>query len=485
MSQIQLPHDYEVEKAVLGAMLLENKCIEEVVVSLKSPSDFYDLKHQIIYGSILEMYGKIQKIDILTVTSWIRKEGLLDQAGGPSYIVELTMNINSSAHTDAHTKILAEYSIGRKIMEISMKLQSDGHKKPDYLEMLEQLSKEVYKLEGTYFTKETQSIFSLSKRVMEEVQRAGEKQDGITGEITGIEAIDNYTGGLGSQDFVVIAARPGMGKSSIVHSMIHSRAIDHKKATALFTLEMSSEQVTKVLHSHQTGIDHEKLKTGKLDPHEWIIYHQKIQPLLEAGIYLDDTPSISVTEIRAKARRLVSRYNVSMIIVDYIQLATANYERNKRPGNREQEISEISRGLKALAKELNVPVVALAQLSREAEKRANKLPILSDLRESGAIEQDADQVWFLFRPAYYKMEVDDAGNRIPKHLTKLIIAKYREGDLGELDLRFIGRMKKFDSMPEYNDGEEGQPMAPQKSALDSHSSFSTFDNSFDDDEKPF
>ncbi len=441
------PHDLQLEKAVLGAIMLEKEVIEEVLIVLKQPHDFYDLKHQIIFSAMLEMHAKSANMDILTVTSWVRKLGLLEDAGGAFYITELTSAVNSGANTEYHVRILSELAIGRNIISIASKVLADGYKKPDFLSLLENLSKEVFKLEGNYFTKDTQSIQSLSKEVMEEVQRTGQKSDGITGEITGVEAIDNYTKGIDKQDLVILAARPGMGKSSLAHTIIRNIAVDHQKAVALFTLEMSSIQVTKVLHSHQTGIDHQKLKDGRLSEDEWRTYHEKIQPLLTAPIYIDDTPAISITELRAKSRRLVSKHGVTMIIVDYLQLMTAGYDKNKRIGNREQEISEISRGLKALAKELNVPVIALAQLSRASESRSNKLPALSDLRDSGAIEQDADMVMFLFRPAYYGMTHDENGTEIPKHLTKAIVAKYRQGDLGDIDLRFIGRMKKFDSNP--------------------------------------
>jgi replicative DNA helicase len=473
------PFDLEAEKAVLGAILLENNSIEEVITILKDPSDFYDLKHQIIYSAILEMYGKSKQMDIITIAAWLRTEGLVDQAGGYVYITELTGFVSSSIHIGSHVKIIAEQAIGRKILSLAQKIISDGNKAPDYLELLEKMAKEVYKIEGNYFTKDTQSILALSKEVMQEVERAGKKADGITGEISGIEALDDYTKGFGKQDLIIIAARPGMGKSSLVHTIMRNRAVDHKKPIALFSLEMSSLQVTKVLHSHQTGLDHQLLKDGKLSEQDWKTYHEKIQPLLQAPLYIDDTPAISLSELRAKSRRLVSKFGVSMIIVDYLQLMTVGYEKNRRSGNREQEISEISRGLKALAKELDIPIIALAQLSRASESRSTKLPQLSDLRDSGAIEQDADMVMFLFRPAYYGMEQDEAGNAIPKHLTKAIIAKYREGELGDIDLGFIGRMKMFYSNP-YGGNKE---YSETKSKMNSQGSMHAFDN--DNGEMPF
>lgn len=472
------PQAIEFEEVVLGAIMLEKHALSEVIQVLK-PESFYKEGHQKIYQAAIELFENSLPIDLLTVTNKLRTKGELEIAGGAIYVSELTSKVSSAANIEYHARIIAEFAIKRELISFGSQLQREGFEDTtDVFELLNGLSNKIYKLESTYFSRDATSIMDLSKEVMKEVARAGEKKDGITGEITGIEAIDNYTGGLGKQDFVVIGARPGMGKSSLVHSMMQVRGVHHGKNTALFSLEMSSLQVTKVLHSHQTGIDHEKLRTGKLEQHEWATYHQEINPLLNSGIYIDDTPSLSITEMRAKARRLVAKNNVTLIILDYIQLATASFDKKGRFGNREQEISEISRGCKALAKELNVPVIALAQLSREAEKRANKLPILADLRESGSIEQDADQVWFLFRPAYYGMNEDEAGNCIPKHLTKLIIAKYREGATGEVDLRFIGRMKKFDSMPDHDDGAE---MPSNKDTLFG----SNTTNNFDDEENPF
>lgn len=451
------PQALDMEEAVLGAIMREKDAFMQVATVLK-PESFYRDGHQRIYKAIITLFNQNDPIDILSVTNHLRKSGELELAGGAYYVTGLTEKVSAADNIDHHAKVVAEQAIKRDLISMATKLEREAYDDTsDVFDLISQVSKDIYQIERSYFSRETKSIMELSKEVMEDVVKASQKSDGVTGEITGIEAIDNYTKGLGSQDFIVLGARPGMGKSSLIHSMIHKRAIEHKLGTALFSLEMSDKQVTKVLHAHQTGIDHEKLRTGRLEEYEWAKYHALLGPLLSAPIYIDDTPSISITEIRAKARRLVSKNKVSMIILDYIQLATDSNERSKRNGNREQEISEISRGCKAMAKELNVPVIALAQLSREAEKRANKLPILADLRESGSLEQDADQVWFLFRPAYYNMEVDADGNSIPKHLTKWLIQKFREGETGEADLRFIGRIKQFDTMPAYDDGMDLPP----------------------------
>lgn len=451
------PQALDLEEAVLGAVMLEKDAFSRVATMLK-PSSFYKEAHQKIYEAVITLFNKLEPIDILSVTNQLRITGNLELVGGAFYIVGLTDKVNAAANIEYHAKVVAEQAIKRDLIAMASTLERLAYEDTsDVFDLINQVSRDIYQIERSYFSRETKSIMELSKEVMADVAKAAQKEDGITGEITGIEAIDDYTKGLGQQDFIVLGARPGMGKSSLIHSMIHKRAIEHKLGTALFSLEMSDKQVTKVLHAHQTGIDHEKLRTGRLEHHEWATYHQKIGPLLSAPIYIDDTPSISITEIRAKARRLVAKHDVTMIILDYIQLATDNNDRNKRNGNREQEISEISRGCKAMAKELNVPVIALAQLSREAEKRANKLPILADLRESGSLEQDADQVWFLFRPAYYNMDIDANGNAIPKHLTKWLIAKFREGETGEADLRFLGRIKQFDTMPAYDDGMDLPP----------------------------
>ncbi len=470
------PQAIELEVAVLGAIMLEKDAFMQVATVLK-PESFYKEAHQKIYKAIISLFNKLEPIDILSVTNELRITGELNIAGGAFYVSGLTEKISASDNIEYHARVVAEQAIKRDLIAMAAMLEKSAYDDTsDVHDLLNKASKEIYQIERSYFSRETKTIMELSKEVMQDVVAASQKGNGITGEILGIEGIDNFTKGVGEQDFIVIGARPGMGKSSLVHSIVHKRGVDHKKGTALFTLEMSDKQVTKVIHAHQTDVDYEKLRTGKLEEHEWAKYHARIGPLLSAPIFIDDTPSISITELRAKARRMVSKNNVSLIIIDYLQLMTDSHERSKRNGNREQEISEISRGCKAMAKELKVPVIALAQLSREAEKRANKIPILADIRESGSLEQDADQVWFLFRPAYYKMEVDEAGNQIPKNLTKLICAKFREGDLWESDLRFIGRLKQFDTMPAYDDGKD----LPEKNPFRGQTT-----NEFDDDKDPF
>lgn len=441
----ELPHDDEIEKAVLGAIILENESLEEVLPILRKPTDFYDPKHQLIYKAIIDMYNADHKIDMLTITSWLRKAGLLKQAGGPVYVVELTQRVNSAAHISTHAKILAELAIGRGLENLALAIQRRNGKKEDFPETLELAGKELYELEGVFFAKEPKTILELSKEVIKSAEVASKTTDGIIGERTFINAVDEFTKGFIKQNLIIIAARPGMGKSSLAHTILRNKPLIEKKPVALFSLEMSAQEVTSVLHAHQTGIDYELIRSGGYQKNHYTLdsFHKKIGPLMSAPIYIDDTPAISITELRAKCRRLVLKHGVQLIIVDYLQLMTVITDNKSRITNREQEISTISRGLKAMAKELNVPVIALSQLSRECEKRADKRPQLSDLRDSGAIEQDADMVAFLWRPSYYGFDTDEAGNAIPKYLNKIIIAKYRAGSLGDIDTMFIGRIKQF------------------------------------------
>lgn len=478
--------DIQMEMVVLGAILLESNSKEIVMEILTSNDDFSDYKHQLIYKAITEMSVGDYKTDILTVTNWLRKDGKLDIAGGAFYIVELTQKVNSAANIEYHSRILAELSIGRKMIKIAINTQERLKVKQDVFETLDYITKEIYNIEGIYHSKEPKLILELSKEAYKNALVVSKLPDGIIGERTHLQDFDRHTKGWRKSNLVIVGARPGMGKSSMAHSIAYNVAVYEKKPVAIFSLEMSSEEVTTVLQSYATGIDYERISSGEYinNKEEYDIFHEKIQPLLEAPIYIDDTASMSLMELRAKARKLVKKQGVTMIFIDYLQLMTVISDRKTNIGNREQEISTISRGLKAMAKELNVPVIALSQISREAEKRGNKKPILSDLRESGAIEQDADMVVFLFRPSYY-FDKDESGAEMPKHLNIMIIAKYRGGKLGEINTKFIGRMKRF---IDFEDTLDDNFVAPkQKSFFDTHNNTNKFDNpnkEFEED-KPF
>lgn len=475
--------DIEIEMAVLGAILLESDSKELVLEILTSLEDFSDYKHQLIYKALMEMNDGGYKTDILTVTNWLRKTGKLDMAGGAFYVTDLANKVNSAANIEYHSRILSELSIGRRMLKIALNTQEKLKVKQDVFDTLDYLTKEIYSIEGNYHSKEPRLISELSKEAYANALVVSKIPDGIIGERTYLQDFDRHTRGWRKSNLVIIGARPGMGKSSLAHSASYNISVIGKKPVAIFSLEMSSEEVTTVLQSYATGIDFERISSGEYINNEMELrqFHERIQPLLEAPIYIDDTPSLSLMELRSKARKLVKKHGVTMIFIDYLQLMTVISDRKSNIGNREQEISTISRGLKAMAKELNIPVIALSQISREAEKRANKKPMLSDLRESGAIEQDADMVVFLFRPSYY-FDKDEVGNDVPKNLNIMIIAKYRGGKLGEITTKFIGRMKRFMDF-ENNEFDDSSSIPKEKSFFDSQT-VNNFDTNNDDD-KPF
>lgn len=476
--------DIELEKAVLGAIMLESQSKEIVLEILTSADDFSDSRHKLIYKAFLEMNEGDYKTDILTVTNWLRKSGNLQEAGGAFYITELTEKANSAEHIEYHSRILSELSIGRSMLKIAVDIQQKLKVKHDVFETLDYLNKEIYALEGNYHSGEPKRIDELSIEAYKNAVVVSKLPDGIIGERTYIKEFDRFTKGWMKSNLIIIAARPGMGKSSLAHSIMYNIGVEGDKAVALFSIEMSAQEVTTVLQSHATGIDYEIIRGGEYINNEGLHnnFHKKINPLLKAKIFIDETPAISLLELRAKCRKLVKKQGVSMIFVDYLQLMTAISDRKSIGGNREQEIATISRGLKAMAKELNVPVIALSQLSRAVETRGgDKKPVLSDLRESGAIEQDADMVVFLYRPSYY-FDKDESGAEIPKNLNLMIIAKYRGGKLGEIKSKFVGRMKRF---MDFDEVDFDQNNTDNKTILSSHNSISTFDSSFDDEDKPF
>jgi replicative DNA helicase len=442
------PSAVDLEEAVLGAILSEKEALNEVIGILK-PQDFYKPAHIIIYQAILDMYYKSEQIDILTVSSHLRKNKMISEVGGASYITGLTGRVNSAAHIATHARVVAEYSLGRRIINLGASLQMDGYSNPDYIELLNKLSKEVFQIESSFFTKEVDTIRKISKEVMEDVVAAGKSEDGVIGVRTGISSLDKGLRGLMHQNLIIIAARPGLGKSSLVHTIARNSAVMFNTPVAIFSLEMSKKEVVRVIHSIQCEIETDKLISGDLEESEWIMYNQRVNPVLEAPIFIDDSPGLTIMELRSKARNLVMKHGVQLIIVDYLQLMHGVSD--KKNFNREQEIGFISRQLKEMAKELNIPVVALSQLSRAVETRGgDKRPQLSDLRDSGSIEQDADVVIFLYRASYYGFTEDSEGVPITPDHTEVIVSKFRNGKTKTINLSFIGKFKKF---KDYGDAE--------------------------------
>lgn len=323
--------DIEIEQAVLGAIMLESNSKEIVMEILTSTEDFSDYRHQLIYKAFIEMNEGDYKTDILTVTNWLRKSGKLEAVGGPLYVVDLTQKVNSSANIEYHSRILAELSIGRKMQKIAITAQEKLKVKQDVFETLDYMTKEIYNIEGVYHSKEPRLVVELSKEAYKNALVVSKLPDGIIGERTRLEDFDRYTKGWRKSNLIIISARPGMGKSSMAHSIAYNVAVTEKKPVGIFSLEMSSPEVTTVLQSYATGIDYERIASGEYinNEQEHAIFHEKIQPLLEAPIYIDDTPAMSLMELRSKARRLVKKHGVTMIFIDYLQLMTVISPENK------------------------------------------------------------------------------------------------------------------------------------------------------------
>ncbi|NVJ88217.1 MAG: replicative DNA helicase [Flavobacteriaceae bacterium] len=442
------PQSLDLEEAVLGAMMIDKKGIDDVIDILHSDA-FYDNKHKEIYAVIYELFQNSQPIDLLTVSNLLKKNGKLEAVGGDFYLIRLTQKVASSAHIEFHARIILQKYIQRKLISISSEIiESSYDESTDVFDLLDEAEAKLFEVTQGNLKKSSEDAGSLVKQALKKIQEIGNKE-GMSGLATGFTKLDALTSGWQPSDLIIIAARPGMGKTAFVISMAKNMAIDFNHAVAVFSLEMSSVQLITRMISSETGLTSEKLRKGNLEPHEWEQLNVKVKRLSDAPIFIDDTPSLSIFDLRAKARRLVSQHNVKIIVIDYLQLMTAGGN-NKGGGNREQEISTISRNLKALAKELNVPVIALSQLSRAVETRGgSKRPLLSDLRESGAIEQDADIVSFIFRPEYYGMtEWDDDEHTPCEGQGEFIVAKHRNGGLDNIRLKFTGHLAKFSDLEE-------------------------------------
>ncbi|MFV5695185.1 replicative DNA helicase [Flavobacterium sp. LB3P122] len=451
------PQVLDLEEAVLGAMMIDKKGVDDVIDILQ-PDAFYKDAHKHIFEAIVQLFTETQPIDLLTVSAQLKKNAKLELAGGDFYLIQLTQKISSSAHIEFHSRIILQKFIQRSLIRISTEIIEDSYDETtDVFDLLDRAESKLYEITQGNIKRSSETAQSLvlqAKKRIEEI--AG--QEGLSGVATGFDKLDKITSGWQPSDLIIIAARPAMGKTAFVLSMARNMAIDFGMPVALFSLEMASVQLITRLISSETGLSSEKLRTGKLEKHEWEQLSTKVKNLEKAPLYIDDTPSLSIFDLRAKARRLVSQHGIRIIIVDYLQLMTAGGN-GKGGGNREQEISTISRNLKALAKELNVPVIALSQLSRAVETRgSSKRPLLSDLRESGAIEQDADIVSFLYRPEYYKIDEWDDDEASPTAgQAEIMIAKHRNGSIENVRLKFIGHLGKFDNLEDYSGGYDDLP----------------------------
>jgi len=436
------PQAIDLEEAVLGAMLIDNRAVSQVV-DILSPQSFYREAHQRIYETIQKLFGESEPVDILTVSNALRKQGLLESIGGDHYLARLSERVSSSAHSEFHARIIVEKHIQRELIRIGSEIAEDAFDETtDVLELLDRSESRLFDVTNGNIKKNYETAETLLIQAIKRIEEIGQRS-GFSGVPSGFAAVDQITGGWQLSDLVIIAARPSMGKTAFVMSMARNMAVEHQKSVAVFSLEMSSVQLITRLISSETGIQSEKLRKGNLSKDEWVRLQEKVKKLEKAKLYIDDTPALSIFDLRAKCRRLVSERKVEIVIIDYLQLMTAGA--SKPGGNREQEISQISRSLKSIAKELSIPVIALSQLSREVEKRNTKRPILSDLRESGAIEQDADIVSFIYRPEYYKLEQWEDGTPCMGE-AELMIAKHRNGSVENVRLRFDGEMARFSDL---------------------------------------
>lgn len=439
------PQARELEEAVLGALMLE-KDAYSLVSDILKPDSFYDTIHQTIYRAIVDLAVRQAPIDMLTVVEQLRKEGELETVGGPVYIAQLTDKVASAAHIEFHARIIAQKYLARELISFSSTVTNKAFDETsDVDDLMQEAESKLFEISQRNVKKDVTQINPVIKEALNLLEIAASRPEGLSGLQTGFTDLDKITSGWQNSDLVIIAARPAMGKTAFVLSMAKNMAVSYNYPVALFSLEMSNVQLVNRLIVNTCEIAGEKIKNGQLLPYEWEQLDFKIKELYDAPLFIDDTPSLSVFELRTKARRLVREHGIKMIIIDYLQLMNAS---GMNYGSREQEVSMISRSLKGLAKELNIPIIALSQLNRGVEGRTGaegKRPQLSDLRESGAIEQDADMVCFIHRPEYYKIFEDDKGNSLIG-LAEIIIAKHRNGATGDVLLRFKSEFARFQNV---------------------------------------
>ena len=441
------PQAVELEQAVLGALMIE-KDAYSLVSEILRPESFYEHRHQLIYSAITDLAINQKPVDILTVKEQLTKRGELDEVGGPFYLAQLSGKVASSAHIEYHARIIAQKALARELITFTSNIQTKAFDETmDVDDLMQEAEGKLFEISQQNMKKDYTQINPVIAQAVEQIQKAAARSDGLSGLESGFTKLDKMTSGWQNSDLIIIAARPAMGKTAFVLSMAKNIAVDYHNPVALFSLEMSNLQLVNRLISNVCEIPSEKIKSGQLADYEWQQLDYKLRNLLDAPLYVDDTPSLSVFELRTKARRLVREHGVKLIIIDYLQLMNAS---GMSYGNRQEEVSTISRSLKGLAKELNIPIIALSQLNRGVENREGeegKRPQLSDLRESGAIEQDADMVCFIHRPEYYKIYTSADGSDL-RGIAEIIIAKHRNGAVGDVRLRFIGQYTRFENPDE-------------------------------------
>ncbi len=430
-----VPHSRESEEAVIGAVLINPEAYYDVAQFLQQ-DDFYIHRNQWIWQAFIALHDRNEAIDFVTVTEELDQMGHLADIGGAAYITKLINNVPSSLHAEAYGRRVEETSIRRRMLTAANKIAKLAYEENLSLEtVMDDSEKAVFNVSERRLTRDLQPIRTVLSDYFDRIEELSQRDDALVGVPTGFFDIDKMLGGLQPSDLLIIAGRPGMGKTGFLLSALKNAALIHKKHVAVFSLEMSNEQLVQRLIAQETGIDSTRLRSGKLSPDEWLLFTQAIEVLTDTHIFLDDTPALTPLQLRTKCRRLHLEYKLDLIMIDYVQLMGGDIRSN----NRVQEVSDITRNMKILARELNVPVLAAAQLSRAVEQRSDKRPILSDLRESGSLEQDADIVMFIYRPEVY--EEDTA----LKNLAEIIIAKHRNGPTGDVQLIFRKNLAKFEN----------------------------------------
>jgi replicative DNA helicase len=437
------PNDVEAEQAVIGSMLTDKDAVISAIEVLKE-EDFYREDNKTIYEAILNLYNRSEPIDIITLKAELTSMGMFDKIGGLEYIVGLPEKVPTTANVEKYISIVKEKSELRRLIKAANEIIEQGYDPTENIDdIMNSAEKKIFNIMQDKDQKSYSPIKDVLIDAFTELEQLYNQKQHITGVPTGFIDLDYKTAGLHNSDLILIAARPAMGKSAFALNIATNAALKAKVPAVLFSLEMSKEQMVNRILCSEAMVDSNKVRTGKIDDDDWIKLADTMGDLSEAPIYIDDTPGISINEIRAKCRKLKLEKNIGLVVIDYLQLVQGSSKRAQ--GSREQEISEISRSLKILAKEINVPVIALSQLSRAPEQRPDHRPMLSDLRESGAIEQDADIVMFLYRDDYYNEDSEDKG------LAEVIVAKHRAGSTGTVKLVWLGNYTKFANMERYRE----------------------------------
>lgn len=441
------PQSLEIERLVLGALMVDKDAFT-VVSEILRPETFYEPRNQKVFAAIQTLSINENPVDMMTVVEQLKRDGTLEEVGGEVYVYDLTAHVASSAHVEYHARVLAQKFLARQLISFASNIETLAFDESNDIELVMQEAEgKLFELSQKNMRQDYTQIDPIVKRAVEIMQTAASNSGGLTGVSSGYTKLDDMTSGWQRSDLVILAGRPAMGKTSFALSIAKNVAIDNRVPTAFFSLEMSNVQLVNRLISNTCEIDSKKVMNGQLDDAEWGRLDKNIRKLDGAPLYLDDTPGLSIFELRTKARRLVREKKVEIIMIDYLQLMNAN---GMRFGNRQEEVSTISRSLKSLAKELDIPIIALSQLNRSVEQRDSsggvdgKRPQLSDLRESGAIEQDADMVLFVHRPEYYHIYHDENGNDL-RGMAQIIIAKHRKGAVGDVLLHFRGQYTRFDN----------------------------------------